>query len=121
MKLAKLIVNSHHFSINQSLNKGGIRLAKSYYYQPANIAEKKSSVTTLLHSFFYYFFLVLRSQQLVPNPSAFSECAEIDHKNSALGPKLTRRGKAQKRAKSSDCVELSNFSNATVKIWTLTA
>ena len=81
-------------------------MAKSYYNQPANIAEKK---VPLLHcSMVILLFLsCFKISAASANPSAFSECAEIDHKNSALGP-LTREEKINTLSRDFS-VELSKF------------
>lgn len=81
-------------------------MAKSYYYQPANIAEKKvplphCSIVLLL------FLSCFKISAASENPSAFSECAEIGHKSGALGP-LTREEKL-KTLSNDFSVELSKF------------
>ena len=81
-------------------------MAKPYYYQPANIAEKKvplphCSIVLLL------FLSCFKISAASANPSAFSECAEIDHKSRASGP-LTREEKI-KTLSSDFSVELSKF------------
>ena len=81
-------------------------MAKSYYYQPVNIVEKRvplshCSIALLL------FLSCFKISAASANPSAFSECAEIDHKNSALGP-LTREEKINTLSNEFS-VELSKF------------
>ena len=81
-------------------------MTKSYYYQPANNADKKvplphCSIVSLL------FISCFNTSAVSAKPSAFSECAEIGHKNSTQGP-LTREEKLN--TLSSDfSIELSKF------------
>ncbi len=81
-------------------------MAKPYYYQLATITEEivplpHCSIVLLL------FLSCFKISAASANPSAFSECAEIDHKNSALGP-LTREEKI-KTLSNDFSVELSKF------------